>query len=574
MIEIPPFLPFLIGAVLFPFLKWRRLREGLLLLIPLLVLWQLPQFPHGSFWKVRFLEYELTLLQVDKLSLVFGYIFSIMAFIGFLYGLHVRRAGEQMAALLYVGSSLGVTFAGDLFTLFLFWELMAASSVFLIWYRGDRKALWAGFRYILFHVFGGCALLAGIILHYLQVGSLQVGPLPHHGVASSLILLGFLVNAAVPPLHPWLPDAYPEGTITGSVFLTAYTTKSAVYILARTFAGMELLMWAGAVMALYGVIFAMMEDDLRRLLAYHIVSQVGYMVCGVGIGGAMGVNGAVAHAFCHILYKALLFMGAGAVIYVTGKRTFSQLANVSLWRAMPLTLILYLIGGFSISGVPLFNGFVSKSMVIAASVLKEEPLVEILLVLASVGTFYSTTLKLPYLTWFGRGKKKVRVEEPRLNMLLGMGVAALLCILLGVWPKPLYDALPFPVHYKPYTPDHIVGTMGLLLGTVVAFRILLPEIKPHQTITLDFDWFYRKLGRGLLVLSSAHFTEWERRVQERISSWVVSLSAASENPFSFFLPRQKAEEMRAHLRRNLLSLGPLFGLLFLFFYTLFFLWLS
>jgi multicomponent Na+:H+ antiporter subunit D len=290
---------------------------------------------------------------VDRLSLAFGYVFVIMGFIGGVYGYHVKDSLQQVSALLYVGSSLGVVLAGDLFTLIFFWEIMAISSLFLIWARRTRDARKAGFRYLLVHAFGGSALMAGILLHLRQTGSLLFTHFDG-GVASYLILLSFALNAAVPPLNGWLPDAYPEGTVTGSVFLSAFTTKVAVYALARGFAGLELLMWSGAIMAVYGVVFAFLANDGRRLLSYHIISQVGYMVCGVGIGTQMAVNGATAHAFAHILYKGLLFMGMGTVLYATGRNKMTELGG--LFKKMRLTLLFFMVGAFSISGVPLFSG--------------------------------------------------------------------------------------------------------------------------------------------------------------------------------------------------------------------------
>ena len=260
-----------------------------------------------------------------------------------------------------------MTFAGDFLSLYLFWELMAISSVLLVWLRREPSAVAAGFRYLLVHVVGGLVLLAGIVVHWSQTGSLAFGDMGvfSGGAAWTLILVAFLLNAAVPPLGAWLPDAYPEATVTGAVFMTAFTTKSAVYVLIRGFAGTDILIWLGAAMAIYGVVYAVLENDARRLLAYHIISQVGYMVCGVGIGTALAINGATAHAFAHIIYKALLFMGAGAVIQMAGVRKLSEMGG--LYKTMPVTLGLYMIGAFAISAFPLFSGFVSKSMVVSAA---------------------------------------------------------------------------------------------------------------------------------------------------------------------------------------------------------------
>lgn len=489
----------ILGAFLIPLLKG-RVKMAYLLLLPLVALAQLLITPDGVHGVYSFLGYDLVFGRVDPLSRVFGYVFVIMAFLGNLYALQVKQDGQHIAAMLYVGSSLGVVFAGDHLTLFIFWEIMAFSSTFLIWCQGGKSALGAGFRYLLVHIFGGVCLLGGIVIHLIQTGSTEFGPIRLEGLAASLILIGFILNAAVPPLHAWLSDAYPEATVTGAVFLSAYTTKTAVYVLARAFPGIELLVWLGAVMAVYGVVYAVLENDIRRLLAYHIISQVGYMVAGVGIGSQMAINGAVAHAFSHILYKGLLFMGAGAVIEMTGRRKLTELGG--LYKTMPLTLILYMIGGFSISAFPLFSGFVSKSMVVTAAAEDHRAVVWLMLTLASSGTFLHTGLKLPYFTFFGEDAGLSAKEPPR-PMLWAMGLAAFLCILIGVYPDFLYRLLPYATEYVPYTADHVLTTLQILLFTGLGFFFLLKHVHGTATISLDTDWFYRR-GATLFIWLASH----------------------------------------------------------------------
>jgi multicomponent Na+:H+ antiporter subunit D len=312
-----------------------------------------------------------------------------------------------------------------------------------------------------------------------------------------LILVAFLVNAAVPPLGAWLPDAYPEASATGAVFLTAFTTKSAVYALIRGFAGTELLVWLGAIMAVYGVVYAVLENDARRLLAYHIVSQVGYMVCGVGLGTELALNGTTAHAFSHILYKAVLFMGAGAVLEVTGRRKLNEMGG--LYRTMPVTLCLYMIGAFAISAVPLFSGFVSKAMVVSAAGESHRAPIFLMLTLASAGTFLHTGLKLPYYMFFGKDRG-LAAQEPPTNMLVGMGLGAAACIFIGVFPDLLYRHLPFAVEYTPYTARHVLATLGLLSFTALGFFVLLDHLDPEPTISLDTDWLYRRAFSGVATL--------------------------------------------------------------------------
>lgn len=451
----------------------------------------------GTVWSMRVASFDLILLDADPLSRLFGLIFVLIALLGTVYSLHVRTAGEHAATMTYAGAAVGLVFAGDWITVLVCWELMALASLAVIWQGGRPQSRAAGFRYLFVHAFGGSLFLAGILVHLSTGGSQQIGPLAAaDGLAYGLILGAVCINAAVPPLHAWLTDAYPEASVTGAVFLSAFTTKGAVYVLIRAFPGSELLVWAGIAMALYGVVYAVLENDIRRLLGYHIISQVGYMVAGVGMGTAMSLDGTAAHAFCHILYKALLLMGAGAVLAATGLRKLTELGGIA--SRMPVVVALYMVGAFSISAVPLFNGFISKTMIISAAAAEGRGWAELLLTLASIGTFLHTGLKLPYFTFFGP-KHDVPVRPLPLNMLVAMALTALLCIALGLYPNWLYVRLPFqPVTYEPYTFDHVVSEIQLLLGTGLGFWLLLRKLGGEPTITIDTDWLYRRPIAGML----------------------------------------------------------------------------
>jgi multicomponent Na+:H+ antiporter subunit D len=494
---VHPGLILILGAWLVPFLKG-TVKRAFLVALPAAALVACILMKPGTYGVVRFVGQEVVFGRVDALSLIFCYVFALMALIGMIYALHVEDDTQHMAALTYAGSALGATLAGDYVSLFLFWELMAVSAALIVWLRRKPEAGAAGFRYLLVHVFGGLCLLGGIVLHWSQTGSLAFSDMSAHAgsAAFTLILVAFLLNAAVPPLGAWLPDAYPEASVTGAVFLTAFTTKSAVYTLIRGFAGTEILIWWGAFMAVYGVVYAVLENDARRLLAYHIVSQVGYMVCGVGLGTALALNGASAHAFAHILYKAVLFMGAGAVLQMTGLRKLSDMGG--LYKTMPITLGLYMIGAFAISAVPLFSGFVSKSMVVSAAGEVHHAGAFLVLTLASAGTFLHTGLKLPWYMFFGEDRG-LKASEPPRNMLVAMGIASAACVLIGVFPSLLYAHLPFPAEYVPYTAGHVLSTLGLLGFTALGFFLLLKQLDPEETVSLDTDWFYR---RGLPVVLS------------------------------------------------------------------------
>ena len=535
---VHPALIFFCGALLLPLLKNRLQKQLVLLAIPALAFIDLLQMPRGSCWHYPFLSYELVLGRVDALSLCFAYVFVITAFLGMVYALRVEQDGQHAAAFIYAGAALGVTFAGDFLTLFIFWELMAIASAVIIWCRRSSASIGAGFRYLLVHLFGGTALLAGIIMEVSRTGSIAFNPLSFAGAGTYLILTGFLINAAVPPFNAWLSDSYPEATVTGSVFLSIFTTKSAVYVLLRGFPGWELLTWLGAIMALYGIIYALLENNIRRFLAYHIVSQVGFMVCGAGMGTELSMNGSAAHAFCHILYKALLFMAVGAVIEVTGREKITELQGRRLFKRMPICFSMYMVGAFSISAVPLFNGFVSKNMIIFAAGEVHRPIIYLLLELASVGTFLSITLKLPYGMWFGRAPIDQtivlkEIKEPPLNMLIAMGMTALLCIVTGVYPRVLYDILPFNATYSPYRLSPVSAMLQVLIFSGLAYSVFMDRLYGERSISLDTDWFYRR-GSQVFMQWCLGFDKARTVLQMVASRLTDKLVAVCRNPAGLF----------------------------------------
>jgi multicomponent Na+:H+ antiporter subunit D len=498
--SVPPALVYLAGAALLPLLGTGKARKVYLIVLAALGLLTVALIKPQTTWVFSVLPgFELTFLHADSLSLLMGYIFAIIGAVAILYSLElVKESGELVCGLLYLGSALGAVFAGDFFTLYIFWEIMAFSSLGLIWYSRTERATNAGMRYILFHLFGGCALLGGILIHYMNTGSIAVGPV-ELGMGYLLLLIGIGVNAAFIPFHSWLPDSYPKATLAGAVFMCVFTTKTGVYVLARTFPGVEAVAYMGGVMCLYGVAFALLQNDVRKLLSYHIVSQVGYMVAGIGIGTYIGINGGMAHVFNHILYKALLFMCMGAVIYATGKHNLTELGGLA--KKMPITMITCIIAALSISGVPGFNGYVSKGMVIHAAELEGMHVLVLVLIMGSVGTFLSF-LKLTYFT-FIRSNDELEAKEAPLPMLIAMSVTAFLCVALGVYPQLLYGILPYAdvaFHYHPYALGHTILTLELLVVTAVGFFTLRSVFSPHERVSYDIDYVYRKAGRGFIWL--------------------------------------------------------------------------
>lgn len=500
MTELPPGLLLILGALPVAFLRGMP-RNIVALAIPLLSAAHLLSLPEGVPVTFSFFGVELSPVRIDGLSLVFGYIFHIAAALGVIYAFHVRGALELCSALIYAGAAIGAVFAGDLLTLFVYWELTAISSVFLILARGTKSAMRASVRYLVIQIGSGVILLAGIILLLHDTGSVAFGPMEPTSTATALILLSFGIKCAFPLLHNWLQDSYPQATEAGTVFLSAFTTKLAIYALARGFAGLDMLIWIGAIMAVFPIFYAAIENDLRRVLAYSLNTQLGFMVVGIGVGSELAMNGVAAHAFVHILYKSLLFMAMGAVLYRVGTAKASELGGLS--SSMPWTTAFCIVGAATNAALPLFASFVSKSMIISATADEGHWIAWLVLMLASAGVILYPGIKVPFFAFFGRNSGKHCREAPW-NMLLAMGVTAALCIAIGIWYQPLYAILPFSATYQPFTPSHLVGQIQLLFFATLAFATLMrigfypPEVRATN---LDFDWFYRRLlvsvGRAL-----------------------------------------------------------------------------
>lgn len=533
MMQLPPFLIFYLAAALVLVTRgW--LRTVILVATPLIGMLNLYTMGgNGADMAVNFASLELVLIREDRLSLIFGYLFHIAALVSIIYALHVKDPVQQIAGVLYAGSSLGAVFAGDLLSLFLFWEMLALTSVFLVWARGTDRAYRAGMRYLIIQVLSGLLLLMGLILYYHEKGTLRFDYIGlEGGLYGWLMLLAFGIKCAFPFLHNWLTDAYPEATPTGTVFLSAFTTKVAVYILARTFPGTELLVYVGVVMACFPIFYAVIENDLRRVLAYSLINQLGYMVVGIGIGTSLAINGVAAHAFAHVLYKGLLFMSMGAVLQMTGRINGSDLGG--LYKTMPKTTILCIIGAASISAFPLFSGFVAKSMVMSAAIENGYPVIWFLLLFAAAGVFHHAGIKIPYFAFFAHDSG-IRAKEPPFNMLLAMGIAAAFCIGIGVFPGLLYQHLPFDTDYSAYDTSHVLAQLQLLLFSALAFVWLnLRGMYPPElrSTNLDFEWVYRRLAPSGWVVLRNCYASIRDRFEMMISGLVAVLQPAAEKLFS------------------------------------------
>lgn len=505
---LPPGLIMILGAWLLPFLGRKAQAIGVLVLstISLGVFLLTPAGQHGNF---EMFGATLNVVRIDSLSRIFGIIFHLAAIMSAIYALHVRDVRQHVAALVYAGAAIGACCAGDMITLFVYWELTAISSVFLIWASNTERSYRSGMRYLIIQVGSGVLLLSGVILRYVGTGSIAFVQFTPEGgamnISSMLILLAFGIKCAFPLLHNWLQDSYPEATVTGTVFLSAFTTKLAVYALARGFPGTELLIWVGCAMTLFPIIFAVIENDLRRVLAYSLNNQLGFMVVGVGIGTELAINGTVAHAFCHIIYKALLFMSMGAVLYRVGTVKATELGG--LHKSMPWTTGFCLIGAGAISGFPLLSGFISKSMIISAAGEQHMFVVWLILLVASAGVMEHSGIKIPFFAFFAHDSGK-RPQEAPMHMRVAMGIAAFLCIALGIGYPLLYSLLPYESDYHPYTITHVVTQLQLLMFAALAFVVLMKaRLYPSEqrSTNLDTDWVYRRAfpmlihGGGVMI---------------------------------------------------------------------------
>ncbi len=519
MSSLNPALILILGALPALLLKG-RLRAVYVLLLPVLSFLQLYTLPAGIRTEFEILGMLLTTLHLDRLSFIFAVIFHIAAFLLILYSLHTRDRLQQMVTLIYAGSAIGAVLAGDLITLFIYFEAAALSSVFLIWARRTPASYGAGMRYLIVQVISGLLLLTGIILHARSSGSIEFTQMNPGTPGGALIFLAFGIKCAFPLLHNWLVDAYPQATVTGTVVLSAFTTKMAVYALATAFAGTEILIWIGLLMTAFPIFYAVIENDLRRVLTYSMINQLGFMVVGVGIGTELALNGTAAHAFAHILYKALLFMSMGAVLLRTGRINGSDLGG--LYKSMPYTAGFCVIGAASISAFPLFSGFVTKSMIMGAAAHEGYTLAWLVLLFASAGVFHHSGIKIPYFAFFAHDSG-IRCKEAPASMLCAMALAAVLCIGIGVFPQTLYALLPYQTGYQPYSLTHVITQLQLLFFSALAFTWLVrqglypPELR---SVNLDVDWFYRKPGRWL----AEHAMQSIVAGEQKMGVWIKKLS--------------------------------------------------
>ena len=519
--NFPPGLIMMIGALLIPFLP-HIVRQVYMLVLILISAYALT-LGFGVHSKIELMDIEFIIFQSDTLTLPFAIIFHIAAILNVIYGAHEKHWNQHVAIMSYSGAAIAAVHAGDLFTLFVWWEATAFTSVFLILASNTQRSYKSAFRYILIQVSSGMFLLAGAVLLMSETGNASFRNFDINSLYGQLIFIAFGIKAAFPLLNGWLQDSYPEASEIGTVALSTFTTKLAIFCFAKSFAGTEILIIIGAIMTFYPIFFAVIENDLRRVLTYSLNNQLGFMIVAIGIGTELAVNGAVAHAFAHILYKGLLFMGMGAVLYRVGTCKASELGG--LFKFMPITAICTIIGAISISAFPLFSGFVAKSLIMSS--LGKEGLVFVyfMLLFASAGVLHHSGIKIPFFAFFAH-ESGIKTKEAPLNMIVAMIIASALCILIGIFPSYFYAILPYQIEYQPYDFSHVVGQLQLLTFAAFAFiclwhfKIYPPEL---NSTVLNSDWIYRKMLPGVLLPILNLINETNKKIEQFVGFIFISV---------------------------------------------------
>ena len=506
--SFPPGLVMFLGAFLVPFFPhiYRQFYMLFLVFLSASALFS----AEGSHLIIQLQDIEFILHHSDNLSFPFAIVFHIAAFLVIIYGSHIKDWKEQLAILSYSGAAIAALHAGDLFTLFLWWEATAFTSVILIFCGKTYRAYKSAIRYIVIQVGSGILLLSGAILLFQNSNEAIFQELDINSTAGLLVFIAFGIKAAFPFFNGWLQDSYPEASEVGTVALSAFTTKLAIYALARSFAGVEILIYIGALMTFFPIFFAVIENDLRRVLAFSLNNQLGFMVVAIGIGTELAINGAVAHAFAHIIYKGLLFMSMGAVLYRVGTCKASELGG--LFKYMPITAVCSIVGAVSISAFPLFSGFVAKSLIMSSLGYEGLTFIYFMLLFASAGVLHHSGIKIPFFAFFAHDSGLKPKEAPK-NMIAAMLLSSLLCILIGIFPSQFYQILPYNTYYQPYDFSHVLSQLQLLMFAVFAFiclwhfKIYPPEL---NSTVLNSDWFYRVLFYKIInVFINRVFRIWD-----------------------------------------------------------------
>ena len=428
-------------------------------------------------------------LEVDALSLFFGLLVSCVVFIACIYSIQYMGHDHNVPQyytlfLMLAGGVMGLVLSGDLFNMFIMVEILTFAAVALTAFRNTANgALEAAFKYLVVGCIGSTCILAGTIMLYAQVHTLNLAQMsaliPGNlstatKVAFALLFIGFCTKAFLVPFHPLAADAHGAAPASISVLISGVLTKSGIYGLIRLsyflFQSMALgtmqfwLVFLGSVSMFVCVTMALAQHDFKRLLAFHSISQIGYVLAAVGLCTAFGVSSGLYHAMNHTLFKGLLFLAAGAVLHETGTTDLDKLGGLS--KKMPHTTVLFLVGAFSISGIPPFNGFASKWMIYQATYQKAVETGNIGFLLVTICALVTSTLtlasfvKVTQSVFFGQLPKEYEnVKEVPFGMRLAMGILALMCLAGGLFPDAVTRYLTEPAARAVFSVTAYINSM-------------------------------------------------------------------------------------------------------------------
>jgi multicomponent Na+:H+ antiporter subunit D len=491
LLALPTWLAFL-AAIVVVLVAPRRLGAAVAVGLTALTVPWLVLAPAGSALAVAPFGFEQVLVQVDGLSRPVAALFGGVAAANVAYAYATGADRRETAyALAYMGAGVAAVLAGDWLTLVVAWELLAVASTVLVWHHGT-SAVRPAFRYAVYHLIGGAFLVAGVVLHYAATGTFLYADGFTPGLATALALVGVGVNLGVIGLHAWLPETYPVPHVAASVVLAGFTTKVAVYALFRVVPdGATVMAWLGAVMVLYGVTQAVLQTDMRRLLSYHIISQVGYMVVAVAIGTAAGLTGAFAHLTAHVLYKGLLFMVAGAIIVRTGQASLNRLGG--LGRRMPVTFVAFLVAALAITGVPPFSGFVSKGLIAKAVESGGSDLLWWALVLGSVGTALSFA-KFGYYAFVRPAPAPITVAPASRALAPVLVVVAVPSVVFGLLPGEFLALFPGDPGFDAYATSELAKAAATTGAGVAVFVLVRGPLGRIPSVDVD-RWLHPAAAR-------------------------------------------------------------------------------
>lgn len=410
---------------------------------------------HIGGWKAPF----GIVLVLDGLSCLLLIIINLIGFMASLFSIEYleKRFTSKLRYyslfLLMIGGMNGTVLSGDLFNLFVFMEIASIASYALVGFGCEARELEASFKYLVMGNVGSLFVLYAVALIYGKTGSLNIADVSRIllntqtdnliSFAFVLILSGFMIKAAVVPFHSWLPDAHPSAPSPISAMLSGVVIKAlGVYVIIRLVFNLfgfnqiisNILVYMGVISMIVGVCLALLQMDLKRLLAYHSISQMGYVFTGIGLGTPLGILGGIFHLFNHSIFKSLLFLNAGSIEYETETRDLNKMGL--LYKKMPVTSFSTIVSSFSISGIPPFNGFWSKLIIILAAIKAGRPVIALWAVIGSILTLSSFTKVCRY-SIFGKGEKWEKEKWEKIKevpefMIVPLIILSILCIFTGL----------------------------------------------------------------------------------------------------------------------------------------------